>query len=144
MIRFPAVATLFVCALLLIVACDDEPPRRKHIDVLRNKLRQLEKAVVAKDRAAIDSLLSIQILDEGQSSDSLLSFVYGPGGDFPLAGFSLIEMFYTGDKARIDVEIVDSTGQVRRPTTFTLVHEHDRWLFKKFEPGRFQDRGLEP
>jgi hypothetical protein len=126
---------LLGCLLLLVSACDEEPPKRKHIDVLRNKLRSLEKAVVAKNRAAIDSLLSVQILEEEQSSDSLLTFVYGRDRDFPFAGFSLIEMFYTGDKARIDVEIVDSTGQIRRPAILTLVYEHDRWLFKKFEPG---------
>lgn len=129
------VGVLLGCMLLLVPACDDEPPKRKHIDVLRNKLRRLEKAVVARDRAAIDSLLSVQILDEGQSSDSLLNFIYGPERGFPLAGLSLIEMLYTGDKARIDVEIVDTTGRHRRPATFTLVYEHDQWLFKKFEPG---------
>ncbi len=137
--RILVISTLFAIIVALVPACNDEPPRRKHIDVLRNKLRSLEKAVIAKDRAAIDSLLSVRILDEGQSSDSLLSFVYGPERDFPLAGFSLVEMLYTGDKARIDVEIVDSSGRQRRPASFTLVYEYNRWLLKKFEPGRVAD-----
>ncbi len=122
-------------AAILIAGCGKEkPPNRDNIPQLRARLNNLQVAVKDRDRARIDSMLSVQILDEKESSDSLLNFVYGAAGDFAFDRFGDAEIFYTYDKARIDAYIMDSTSTKDRPVTFTLVHEHGMWLLKRFGP----------
>ncbi|MFH1687251.1 MAG: hypothetical protein ABIE70_06970 [bacterium] len=119
--------------LAVLTGCDEKPPSRQHIPLLRQALQKMERAVAAENRAAIDSLLSIDILEYEQGSDSLLSLVSGPQGACAFERFELGEITYTGNKARIDCFVMDSLHQRDRPLTFTLVYEHDKWLFKRFE-----------
>ena len=128
----------FACwclAATLLVGCSGKAPTRKHIDQLRTVLQRLETAVQNRNRAAIDSLLSIQILDYHQNSDSLLRFVYGPDDSQAFKRFGLGEISYTESKARIDCFMMDSTAQRDRPCVLTLVYEHGLWLLKHFEAG---------
>ena len=121
--------------IVMIVACGPKTPSRDHIPVLKQRLYELQLAVVDKNRAAIDSLLSVKMLDIKQSSDSLLSFVYGPNGDFAFEQFGNYEIAYTQDKARIDCFVMDTAHAKDRPMTFTLVLDDEMWLFKRFETG---------
>lgn len=119
---------------VVIAGCGEKkPPSRDYIPLIRTRLNDLQLAVKDRDRARIDSMLSVQILDIKQSSDSLLSFVYGPNNDFAFERFGDAEIFYTDKKARIDAYIMDSTSATDRPVTFTLVLEYDMWLLKRFE-----------
>jgi len=86
-------------------------PNRDHIPVLKSRIFELQEAVKDKNRARIDSLLSVKIVSNQQGSDSLLAFVYGPSGDLGFERF--------GD----------------RPIVFAWVYEHDLWLLKRFEAG---------
>jgi hypothetical protein len=123
---------------LLCAGCTEEPPPRDYIPELKARLFRLQEAVKAQNRAAIDSLLSVQILDNQQDSDSLLSFTYGPEGSFDFRQFGLAEYTYTHDKARIDCFIMDSTQSRNRPLILTYVREHDLWLLKRFEAGEVE------
>ena len=67
-------------------------PSRDHIPLLKQRLFELQVAVAAKDRAAIDSLLSVDILSNEQGSDSLLAFVYGANDDYLFAQFGKYEI----------------------------------------------------
>ena len=121
--------------LSLGIGCTNKTPDRDHIPVLRKKLFDLQQAVASKNRAAVDSLLSIEILEVGEDTDSLLRYVYGTDGSFSFRQFGKAEYFYTRDKARIDCFIMDSLATEDRPMTFTLILDGGRWLFKRFEPG---------
>ncbi|UCD63522.1 MAG: hypothetical protein JSW34_12370 [Candidatus Zixiibacteriota bacterium] len=121
--------------LLLLTGCGQETPSRDQIPPLRQRLFDLQQAVYNHDRAAIDSLLSVKIISRDQGSDSLLSFVYGPAGDFPFERFGNYDIVYTTDRARIGCFIMDSTASADRPFTLFLAYEHDMWLFTSFEPG---------
>lgn len=121
--------------LFLLVGCETEPPARNHIPILKKRLFSLQEAVKAQNRAAIDSLLSVQILAIDQNSDSLLRFTYGEDGSFAFRQFATGGIIYTNETARIDCFIMDSTQTRDRPMILTFVFEHDQWLLKRFEPG---------
>ena len=129
---------LLVVAVVLFAACEKKSPKRDQIPLLQNQVLGLQTAVKDRNRAAIDSLLSVKILDRGQGSDSLLGFVYGPSGDFAFERFGNCDIAYTQDRARIDCFIMDSTVNRDRPITFFLAIEHDLWLFTSFEEGKVE------
>jgi hypothetical protein len=131
--RTACVMTLWCCAL--IFACETQTPSRDHIPILQQRLFRLQEAIKTRDRSAIDSLLSVQILTNDQSSDSLLKYIYGPTGDFAFSQLGRYRVFYTEAKARIDCYVMDSSMTTDRPLTLTFVLEHDMWLLKRFEPG---------
>ena len=118
-----------------MTGCAEKAPSRDHIPVLKRRVYELQEAIAARNRAAIDSLSSVRILAGAQGSDSLLKFVYGPADEFSFERLGDYEIFYTGDKALIDCYIMDTTGRKDRPMRFTFVYEHDLWLLKGFEPG---------
>ncbi|UCC44697.1 MAG: hypothetical protein JSU65_01850 [Candidatus Zixiibacteriota bacterium] len=130
------VFSFLAAVILLFCACGTETPSRDHIPLLQDRLYRLQVAVAAMNASAIDSLLSLQILEVDQSSDSLLNFVYGPAGGFDFQRFGNYEIFFTDDRARIDCFVMDSTGRQDRPITLTYVFEHDMWLLKSFEKGK--------
>ena len=130
--------TALTMTILLLSGCDEELPSRDHIPLLKHQVYRLQEAVKTQNRAAIDSLLSPEVFDYGQNSDSLLSFVYGPQGTFAFEHFADCDIAYTSDKARVDCYIMDSTSESDRPVVFTFVYRHDLWLVKRFEVGRPQ------
>jgi hypothetical protein len=113
----------------------EELPSRDQIPILKQNLYALEQAVSARNRAAIDSLLSIAILDAGQDSDSLLRFVYGPAGDFPFHRLGDYEIFYSNKIAVIKCQIMDSTEQSNRPLRLLYEFDEELWLLKEFGIG---------
>jgi hypothetical protein len=127
-------AAVFGAAILLAGCGQEKKLNRDYIPQLRTQFNNLQIAVKDRDQAAIDSLFSVQTIGNRQVSDSLLSFVYGPGDDFAFDRFGDAEIFYTESKARIDAYVMDSTSNKNRPVTFTLVHEHGAWLLKRFGP----------
>lgn len=126
------VGAIALCAWF--VGCTEQEPSREHIPLLRQQLYKLQEAVAAKNASAIDSILSVDALPLGMTSDSLLKLVYGPEDNFPFLLFGDAEILYTNEKARIDCFIMDSTSGHDRPLTVTLVYQHSLWLLKRFEP----------
>lgn len=135
-------STLCAIVLVLLSGCAEKTPTRDHIPLLKRKIYDLQQAVKSKNQAAIDSLLSVKIISRGQSSDSLLTFVYGADGDFGFERFANYDITYTNDRARVDCFVMDSTALTDRPITLFLVYEHDRWLFTSFETGRPESDSL--
>ena len=88
---------------------------------------------MGRNRTAIDSLLSVDILSAGESSDSLLSFVYEADGGFAFERFGDYQIYYTDELARIDCFVMDSLGDTSRPIILTLVNQYDLWLLKRFD-----------
>jgi hypothetical protein len=130
-----------IAALLLALSaglggCGEEgPPSRDQIPVLRRDLFALEEGIRNRNRAQIDSLLSVKILDAGQDSDSLLAFVYGPDNAFPFHRLGNYDIFYTEQMALINCYIMDAAENNDRPLKLTYSHEDTLWLLKQFEPG---------
>ena len=116
--------------------CDKEKlPSRDHIPILKQNLYALEQAINARNRAAVDSLLSVEILDVGQDSDSLLRLVYGPTDDFPFYRLGNYDIFYDNNIAVINCYIMDSTEQTDRPLRLQYKHKEELWLIKEFRVG---------
>ncbi len=138
---FGLTIVVLLLGVMLMACAEKKPPSRDHIPLLRQSLQRLGETVVSQNRSAIDSMLSVQILDKGQSSDSLLRFVYGPGRDYAFVGFMLGEITYLDYVARIDCFVADSSRHPERPVVLTLVFEHDRWLLKHFEEAADSNAG---
>lgn len=131
------ITSLSLLMVLGLFGCaKDEPPSRDEIPVLQNKLYALEQGILSRNRAALDSMLSVEILDNDQSSDSLLSYVYGPEGNYPFTRLGKYEIMYNNDYAFIDCYVMDSAETTSRPIKFTFKNDDGIWLLKKFEPGK--------
>ncbi len=136
---FARVALALAASAIVLLSCfgceEERAPSRDQIPVIREVVFKIQEAVKAENLAAIDSLLSVKILDIDQSSDSLLTVAYGEDGMFSFAQFDLVSSSYVRDKARVNCVIVDSEGNRGMPIEFTLVFEHKKWLLKRFEVG---------
>lgn len=127
---------LALMAVLVMAGCGgDDLPSRDEIPIIRKRVAALEEAIAAADPARLDSLLSVEILDENQDSDSLLSFVYGPEGEFPFYRLGGCEIFYTKELAVVDCYVMDSTESTARPIKLFFTKAQDVWLLKRFKPG---------
>ena len=136
---------LFSWALIAgtLVSCgSDELPSREQIPVLRERLFSLQRGVSAHNHAAVDSLLSIDILDVHQSSDSLFSFIYGPSGDFAFRQFGEYTIFFSNELAIIDCFVMDSTENRGRPLRLIYKLDDGVWLLKEFRAGDADSKTL--
>lgn len=130
--------------LFLLISCGPEkPPSRDHIPILQQRLYALEQGLVAQDRAAIDSLLSVKILDYGQDSDSLLRSVYGADGTWPFYRLGDYDFFYGNTIAVINCYIMDSTEQSDRPLKLTYELDEELWLLVRFGVGEIDSSSFE-
>ena len=133
------------CFLLvgLLAACSEEKlPSREQIPVLRNRLFALQQGLSARNRGSIDSLLSVDILDYHQDSDSLLRFVYGPDGRSAFSQLGDYTIFFNNELAVIDCFVMDSTKQHDRPLRLIYKLDNDLWLLKEFRPGGVDSTSL--
>jgi hypothetical protein len=132
--RFLVSVLLFLSGLL--IGCGgEELPSREQIPVLRGKLFALQKGLSERNRSAIDSLLSVDILDIHEDSDSLLRFVYGSDGSYPFKQLGDYTIFFSNELAVIDCFVMDSTAKRDRPLRLIYGLDHKLWLLKEFRPG---------
>ncbi len=134
--------TLTVLAALLVLlsllGCGEEKlPSRDEIPVLRSTLATLDTAIAGHNRAAIDSMRSVEILDEGQDSDSLMRLCFGPNGGFAFEHLGNYDIFYSRQMAVIDCFVMDSARKTDRPLKLYFKPDNKRWLLKKFEAGEW-------
>jgi hypothetical protein len=122
-----------VGALMLSGCGGEKLPSRDQIPVLRETLYRLEQAVAERNRAAIDSLLSVDILDFDQDSDSLLRLVYGPDGERSFLHLGDYEILYDNRMSLITCNVIDSAGAVTNPLRLYYKLDNGRWLLRKFE-----------
>ena len=135
MVRHKFLATTIILIFSLL-ACDAEPPPQEHFPLIKEKLLALQDAVRDKDMAALDSLISVEMIKIKLDKDSLINFIYGADNSYAFERFGNYEIRYTSDKARVDCYLMDSTGTMDRPATLTFILEDDdRWLLKRFEAG---------
>ncbi len=127
-----SIAILVIVCIALIIGCEESTPDRDHMPVLRDRLFQLQQAVKGGNRAAVDSLLSVRIIENGQSSDSLLNFIYGADRSLSFGRFDNYDIVYTHSKAQIECQAIDSAGTLRRPVKFNYIYEHNLWLLTSF------------
>jgi hypothetical protein len=130
------VALAATLAVLMLISCGKKKnPSRDHYPILHEKLVKLQAAVIDRNRAAIDSLMSTVILDNGQSSDSLLNFVYGADRLLGFTRFGDYQIAYTDHNAQIECFIMDSTGERDRPLVLLYGLNDRLWLLEKFKVG---------
>jgi hypothetical protein len=128
-----AVLAIFLSIGLAPSCSQEKLPSRDEIPILRKNFFALQQAVLNKNRGAIDSLTSAQIVEKGESADSLLSLVYGPNGDFAFKEFSDYSIFFGNNVAVISCKISDSSGTVNIPAKFTYKKYDKSWLLAEFK-----------
>jgi len=133
---------LILSLLLSLISCSKKTPSRDHIPNIKERVYLLQEAIKERNRAAVDSLLSTDILDAGQSSDSLISFCFGEGGDFGFERLGNCIIAYTENNAEARCFVMDSTGAEDRPIRLMWVHQHDLWLLSRFETGDSTTNGF--
>ena len=134
----PANLLLIALAVAGLYACssDEEPPSRDQYPVINARVYDLQMAVAERNRAGIDSLLAAEILKLGQSSDSLLSYIYGPERSRAFSRFDIRSFVQTDKLARVDCHVIDTAGLMVEPSislTFQL-YDDSLWLLKRFDP----------
>ena len=127
---------IFVTAVMLacLLGCAEQStPSRDHIPLIKEKLSYLQNGVLTRNQAVIDSVLSVKILDIGQSSDSLLKFVYGTDNSFAFELFGEPVIIYTDKIAMVECYVMDSTRVKNRPLTLLFSYDNEIWLLSGFE-----------
>jgi hypothetical protein len=123
-------------AVLVLAGCGaEELPSRDQIPILRKRVYALEEGIRQRSRASIDSLLSVDILDLKEDSDSLLKFVYGADGRFEFKGLGDYTIFFSKEIGVVDCFIMDSTGRFDRPLRLTYKLDDKVWLLTEFRAG---------
>lgn len=128
-----SVLILLFAAFFLSSCGGERTPSRDHIPFIKERLSRLQEGVKNQNTAAIDSLLSVDILKKNQSSDSLLGLVYGPGRAFAFESFGQPVIVYTDEVAQVECFVMDSTHQTNRPLVLKFVYSSDLWLLSGFE-----------
>jgi len=133
----PLSVTILILAALMVLlsGCSKETPSRDHIPLLKEVVFNLQESVRERNRAAIDSLLSPDILKHDQNSDSLLAFCFGPESSFAFERFGNCAISYTRNKAVAECFVMDSLSRSDRPVRLSFVYEHDLWLLSHFGEG---------
>ncbi len=127
------VTVALAAGLALWAGCDKQmSPPRDQIPMIKKAVFALQERVKTRDRAAIDSLLSAKILDNKQSSDSLLGFVYGPSGDFAFEQFGSCDIAYTREIAEASCFVMDSAHGKDRPIRLSFIKDDTLWLLSAF------------
>ncbi len=133
---------LALAATLLAAGCGkEEPPKRNQIPIIKESIYNLQQAVKDRDRVGLDSLLSARIIDNGESGDSLLSFCFGPEGQFGFDRFGDCEIVYTADHAIARCYVTDTAGLRNGPIRLTFEHHEigpkkerkSVWLLSNFD-----------
>jgi len=121
-----------ICLMVFSCSQEDNPPRDE-IPLIKDALGAFEKAVRARDRVAIDSLLSDEAVSEGESAGAILDKVY-PGGDTAaFETFGRRSFFYTKGRANVDCFIMADSIDPGRPIEIILEKKDDRWLIRSFD-----------
>ncbi len=128
-------ALLSVVALVTWGCSGDDLPSRNQIPVIRQRVFALEEGIRARNRAGIDSLLSVDILDAKENTDSLLRFVYGSDDRFPFKKLGDYTIFFSKEIGVVDCFIMDSTQNHDRPLRLKYKLSHKLWLLTEFAAG---------
>ena len=128
-------AALITAVPMIFFGCDKTSPSRDQVPIIRDQIGKMAVALQARNKAALDSVASEEISEDGLSVDSLLTFVWGESGEKRFDHFGPSEIIYNKKKARFDCPLVDSSGNQYLNVTWTLVREKDQWLLKRFETG---------
>ena len=128
--------SLVAAFALVICGCGgDDLPSRDQIPVLRQRVYALEQGIRSHNRAGIDSLLSVDILELKEDSDSLLRFVYGGSDRFQFKRLGDYTIFFNKDIGVVDCFIMDSTQNRDRPLRLKYKLDDKVWLLTEFGAG---------
>ena len=126
-----SIISVFLFATFFI-SCADKNPPRDEIPRIKETMAKFSQAIKDRSRAGIDSLLVVQALDLGYSSDRILSDIY-PGNSGTFYAFGAKTFTYTKDAAKVDCTIMADSTDSGRPLEITLVKSGDNWFVKRFD-----------
>jgi hypothetical protein len=121
-----------IAVLIGVAGCKEKSPPRNQIPVLKETLYRLQVAVKEHNRAALDSLLSVKMLEYNQNGDSLIGIAHGRDRTFPFETFGGAVFLYTGDNAQIECFVMDSTSKRDQPIRIHMIREGKGWLMSHY------------
>lgn len=124
---------LVICQFMLISSCSEKKlPARAEIPLIKVAISRIEGAVRDRNQAALDSLMSIQMLERNLTSDSLISFVWGQIPIQRFARFSDCDIRFTNANAQCNCLITDDIGASNGGIQLQFSYEDKRWLLFQF------------
>ncbi len=127
-----SLAVLFFLVVLAISCAKEKLPARTEIPLIKAAISQVETAVRERNRPALDSLMSVRMLDKNLTSDSLLSFVWGSIPIQRFARFSDCDISFTNTSAQCNCQITDDAGKTNGGIRLLFSYEDKRWLLLEF------------
>lgn len=118
--------------LVAMTGCKEKSPPRNQIPILKETFNRLQKSVKDHNRASLDSLLSVKMLEYHQNGDSLLSVAYGGDDSFSFERFGDAVFLYTGDNAQIECFVMDSSSRRDHPIRIHMIREGKQWLMSHY------------
>lgn len=135
--RFKIAASIAALVMITVIGCggEEEPPSRDVFPIIKERLFTLQEAVKERNAASVDSLLADRAVQRGMDADSLMSFVYGAGNNFPFERFGEYDIVHTDEIAQVVCYIMDSAADSTRPMRFLFQPYGDRnnWQIRSFE-----------
>ncbi|MFH2035695.1 MAG: hypothetical protein ABIJ45_04775 [Candidatus Zixiibacteriota bacterium] len=129
--RIKILIPLFL-VVLLTGACVEKAPSRDEIPLIKSLLKDFETAVVEKNSARMDSLMTAEAVELGYSSDKILKGVYDTESE-SFYKFGGLDITYLPKKGLVKFQIMADSADTGRPAEITLIKKGDRWLVKKFD-----------
>lgn len=131
--KLTACLIVFILQMAIFTACTEKNPPRDEIPRIKNTLERLSQAIKDRNREAIDSLLIVQALDLGYSSEKILDDVYPMTDSGTFYAFGSKSFMYTKDVGRVDCTIMADSTDRGRPLEITLVKLGEQWYVKRFD-----------
>jgi len=131
--KFLAFLFLMIGSIFL-AGCQEETPSRDEIPHIKDLIGSFETALKDRNTAAIDSLLSAQILEENLNSSIIIEKIYERTEEDSLYSLGSREFFYIKDRAVVNANVISSsTDSTGPPVEITLMKSGDQWLIKNIE-----------
>ncbi len=133
--RFIRIAFFGIIAIILIPLfyCGEESPSRDEIPLIRELLGKFEAAVRDRNVAAMDSLIAVDAVELGYSSEKILSDIYSVSDSNTFYKFGSREFFYTRKKGSVHCMILSDSTDSGHPAEITVIKKGEDWFVKRFD-----------
>lgn len=124
---------IFAVILMPLFYCGEENPSRDEIPVIRELLGKFEAGVRDRNVAVLDSLIAVEALELGYTSEKILSDIYSVSDSNTFYKFGSREFFYTKNKGAVHCTVLPDSTDPGEPAEITVVKKGEDWLIKRFD-----------
>lgn len=130
-------SAVLLSLLAILLSCGEPSlPSRDQIPAIKAQLSKVEAGVRGESNASLDSLMSVEMLEQKLTSDSLIAFVWNQlGVDHTFTRFIDCDIAYTAKVSQCNCELVNETGARSGTIKLTFNYQDSTWLVKSFGLG---------